>query len=348
MDRRDFEEEERELERQENRRKAGFCALVLALLIVEALWTNKEALKKYMPDLPNFKPKTSQESDQDITFEEEQKDIEANDYNDMEIVGEKERIQKDVTYDSNEQRGLTEGERAAIIANFYEKTGAYYLKYVPDQYEAYTDEDISRYIEVMNGEYKCDDESVVDAQIDELYSFYLAVLNSDKYKGKYNAYCRAQSGEDNSILPVWKYSLDLTDTVLPSQDYNAFVVVDYLDDLHKRILSSVSKEEAMNLTYSYYQCLASLLYGKGFDINGESYTMEDLDGVENLGLRSVLELATLEVSPYSVYIKQVPYIDKNGNVAFVDSQTITNSFTSSSDGTFKSSYDEGIVFSMKH
>ena len=185
MDRRDFEEEERELERRENRRKAGFCALVLALLIVEALWTNKEALKKYMPDLPNFKPKTSQESDQDITFEEEQKDIEANDYNDMEIVGERESIQKDVTYDSNEQRGLTEGERAAIIANFYEKTGAYYLKYVPDQYEAYTAEDITRYIEVMNGEYKCDDDSEIKTQMKDLDRFYLAVLNSDKYKGKY-------------------------------------------------------------------------------------------------------------------------------------------------------------------
>ena len=345
---RDFDEEERELERRENRKNVILCITVLTLLIGGALWTNKEALKKYMPDLPNFKPKTSQESDQDITFEEVEKDTEANDYNDMEIVGEGESIQKDITYDSNEQRGLTEGERAAIIANFYEKTGAYYLKYVPDHYEAYTAEDITRYIEVMNGEYKCDDDSEIKTQMKDLDRFYLAVLNSDKYKGKYNAYCRAQSGEDSSILPVWNYSLDLTDTVLPSQDYNAFVVVDYLDDLHKRILSSVSKEEAMNLTYSYYQCLASLLYGKGFDINGESYTMEDLDGVENLGLRSVLELATLEVSPYSVYINQIPYIDKNGNVAFVDSQTITNSFTSSSDGTFKSSYDEGIVFSMKH
>ena len=200
----------------------------------------------------------------------------------------------------------------------------------------------------MNGEYKCDDDSEIKTQKKGLDRFYLAMLNSDKYKRKCNAYSIAQSGKDGGILPVWNYSLDLTDTVLPSQDYNAFVVVDYLDDLHKRILSSVSKEEAMNLTYSYYQCLASLLYGQGFDINGVSYTMEDLDGVENLGLRRVLELATLEVAPYSVYINQVPYIDKNGNAAFVDSQTITNSFTSSSDGTFKSSYDEGIVFSMSH
>ena len=104
----------------------------------------------------------------------------------------------------------------------------------------------------------------------------------------------------------------------------------------------------MNLTYSYYQCLGGLLYEQGFDINGIRYTMEDLDGVENLGLRSVLELATLEVSPYSVYINQVPYIDKNGNAAFVDSQTITNNFTSYSDGTYRSSYDECIVFSMNH
>ena len=327
MDRRNFDEEERELERQENRRKAGFCALVLTLLIGGAVWANKGALKKYMPDLPNFKPKTSQESDQDITFEEEQ---------------------KDVTYDSNEHRGLTEGERAAIIANFYEKTGAYYLKYVPDQYEAYTAEDISRYIEVMNGEYKCDDDSEIKTQMKDLNRFYIAMLNSDKYKRKCNAYIEDQNDKDNGILPVWNYDLDLTDTVLPSQDYNAFVVVDYLDDLHKKILSSVSKEEAMNLTYSYYQCLASLLYGQGFDINGVRYTMEDLDGVENLGLRSVLELATLEVAPYSAYIRQVPYIDKNGNAAFVDSQTITESFTNSSDGTYRSSYDDGIVFSMKH
>lgn len=348
MNRRDFDEEERELKRQENRRKAGFCALVLTLLIGGAAWTNKEALKKYMPDLPNFKPKTSQESDQDIAFEKEQKDTKANDYKDIKIVGEREGIQKDVTYDSDEHRGLTEGERAAIIANFYEKTGAYYLKYVPDHYEAYTAEDITRYIEVMNGEYKCDDDSEIKTQMKGLERFYLAMLNSDKYKGKCNAYIKDQNGKDDGILPVWNYDLDLTDTVLPSQDYNAFVVVDYLDDLHKRILSSASKEEAMNLTYSYYQCLASLLYGQGFVINGVSYTMEDLDGVENLGLRSVLELATLEVSPYSVYINQVPYIDKNGNAAFVDSQTITNSFTSYSDGSFKSSYDEGIVFSMKH
>ena len=97
MDRRDFEEEERELERRENRKNVILCITALTLLIGGALWTNKEALKKYMPDLPDFKPKTSQESDQDITFEEEQKDIEANDYNDMEIVGEKESIQKDVT-----------------------------------------------------------------------------------------------------------------------------------------------------------------------------------------------------------------------------------------------------------
>ena len=73
MDRRDFEEEERELERQENSRKAGFCALVLTLLIGGAVWANKEALMNYIPDLPNFKPKTSQESDQGITFEEEKR-----------------------------------------------------------------------------------------------------------------------------------------------------------------------------------------------------------------------------------------------------------------------------------
>ncbi len=116
MDRRDFDEEERELKRQENRRKARFCALVLTLLIGGAAWANKEALKKYMPDLPNFKPKTSQESVQDITFEEEQKDTKAKDYKDIKIVGKKESIQKYVTYDSDEHRGLTEGERAAIIA----------------------------------------------------------------------------------------------------------------------------------------------------------------------------------------------------------------------------------------
>jgi len=326
MDRRDFDEEERKLERQENRRKAGFCALVLTLLIGGAVWANKGALKKYMPDLPNFKPKTSQESDQDITFEEEQ---------------------KDVTYDSNEHRGLTEGERAAIIANFYEKTGAYYLKYVPDQYEAYTAEDISRYIEVMNGEYKCDDDSEIKTQMKDLNRFYLAMLNSDKYKRKCNAYIEDQNDKDNGILPVWNYDLDLTDTVLPSQDYNAFVVVDYLDDLHKKILSSVSKEEAMNLTYSYYQCLASLLYGQGFDINGVSYTMEDLDGVENLGLRSILELATLEVGPYSAYIDQVPYINKDGDVAYIDSQTITTQFTAASGGTYNGDYSDALVGSMR-
>ena len=344
---RDFDEEERELERRENRKNVILCITVLTLLIGGALWTNKEALKKYMPDLPNFKPKTSQESDQDITFEEVEKDTEANDYNDMEIVGEGESIQKDITYDSNEQRGLTEGERAAIIANFYEKTGAYYLKYVPDHYEAYTAEDITRYIEVMNGEYKCDDDSEIKTQMKDLDRFYLAVLNSDKYKGKYNAYCRAQSGEDSSILPVWNYSLDLTDTVLPSQDYNAFVVVDYLDDLHKRILSSVSKEEAMNLTYSYYQCLASLLYGKGFDINGDSYTREDFNGIENLGLRSVLELATLEVAPYSAYIGKVPYINKDGDIAYIDSQTITIQFTAASGGTYNGDYSDDLGNSMR-
>ena len=264
----------------------------------------------------------------------------------------KEELQKGITYSNNDYNELTDDERAAIIAKFYEKSGAYRVDsdsdYEQDSYELYTTEDISRYIEVMNGEYKCDDDSVVDTRKGDLYRFYIAMLNSDKYTKKYNAYCRAQKGDRSNYLPVWNYDLDLTDTILPSQDYNAFVVVDYLDDLHKRILSSVCKEEAMDLTYSYYQCLASLLYGQGFDINGIRYTMEDLDGVENLGLRSVLELATLEVSPYSAYIDQVPYIDKNGNAAFVDSQTITNSFTSSSDGTFKSSYDEGIVFSMKH
>ena len=263
----------------------------------------------------------------------------------------KEKLQKGITYSNNDYNELTDEERAAIIAKFYEKSGAYRVDsdsdYEQDSYEFYTTEDISRYIEVMNGEYKCDDDSAVDTQEDELYRFYIAMLNSKKYKRKLNAFCNAQNGNRSSDLPVWNYNLDLTDTVLPSRNYKAFVVVDYLDDLHKRILSSASKEEAMNLTYSYYQCLASLLYGQGFVINGESYTMEDLDGVENLGLRSILELATFEVGPYSAYIDQVPYINKDGDIAYIDSQTITTQFTAASGGTYNGDYSDDLGNSMK-
>ncbi len=263
----------------------------------------------------------------------------------------KEKLQKGITYSNNDYSELTDDERAAMITKFYEKSGAYRVDsdsdYEQDSYELYTTEDISRYIEVMNGEFKCDDDSLVDTQKDDLYRFYIAMLNSKKYKRKLNAFCNAQNGNSSSDLPVWNYNLDLTDTVLPSRNYKAFVVVDYLDDLHKRILSSVSKEEAMNLTYSYYQCLASLLYGQGFDINGVSYTMEDLDGVENLGLRSILELATLEVGPYSAYIDQVPYINKDGDVAYIDSQTITTQFTAASGGTYNGDYSDALVGSMR-
>ena len=263
----------------------------------------------------------------------------------------KEKLQKGITYSNNDYNELTDDERAAIIAKFYEKSGAYRedsdSDYEQDSYGLYTTEDISRYIEVMNGELKCDDDSEIDTQKDELYRFYIAMLNSEKYKRKINAYCRAQKGDRSSDLPVWNYYLDLTDTILPSQDYNAFVVVDYLDDLHKRILSSASKEEAMNLTYSYYQCLASLLYGKGFDINGDSYTREDFNGIENLGLRSVLELATLEVAPYSAYIGKVPYINKDGDIAYIDSQTITIQFTAASGGTYNGDYSDDLGNSMR-
>ena len=263
----------------------------------------------------------------------------------------KEELQRGITYSNNDYNELTDEERAAIIAKFYEKSEAYRVDsdsdYEQDSYELYNTEDISRYIAVMNGEFKCDDDSEIDTQKGDLYRFYIAMINSDKYIRKYNAYCRAQKGDRSSYLPVWNYDLDLTDTVLPSQDYNAFAVVDYLDDLHKRILSSASKEEAMNLTYSYYQCLASLLYGQGFVINGVSYTMEDLDGVENLGLRSILELATLEVGPYSAYIDKVPYINKDGDIAYIHSQAITTQFIAASGGTYNGDYSDDLGDSMK-
>ncbi len=226
-------------------------------------------------------------------------------------------------------------DRAKMLAEFYATTGAY-----TPTYGVYSEEVMARMIQIMNGEYKVDNMGSSKKNVDDLMEFYTATLNSGAYIAKVNDY---MSSEDDTITEI-NYDLDLTDTILPSQEYEAFAVIDYLDDLHKKIMSTDSKEEANTLCKDFFQCLASLTYGKGFTINGVNYTIDDLKGIDNLGVASILEHCVFDLIPFTYGITEIDYIDKNDNVAIIDIDSLVNTFNFN--GSFITDWTEDLMTSM--
>ena len=225
--------------------------------------------------------------------------------------------------------------RSMMLADFYEKTGAH-----TPTYGVYSEEAMSRIIQIMNGNYKVSDMAEAKKCIDDVMDYYASTLNSELYIDKVNDYVY---GKDDEIIGM-DYNLDLTDIILEDNNYKAYVLIDYLDDVHKSILSLKSKEEIKLLCDGFFNCLANLAYGDGFIIDGEKYTINDLKGNDNYALGSILEQCVFDLSPFANGMDDIAYIDKQGNRATIDVESLISTFKYN--GTYIKDWQKGLMSSM--
>ena len=76
----------------------------------------------------------------------------------------------------------------------------------------------------------------------------------------------------------------------------------------------------------FFNCLANLAYGDGFIIDGEKYTINDLKGNDNYALGSILEQCVFDLAPFANGMDDIAYIDKQGNRATIDVESLISTF----------------------
>ena len=337
------EEEEKSIKRRKRIRNTVTSLLVVAALAVGAKTAYDYQNGKFNNDAENTITSEETESEESIVAESELSSDIAEETSEGTIKVEEPATENAIEAETdstikvitNEDVNDDIQERATTLAEFYAKTGAH-----SPLYGTYSNDDMVKVIQIMNGEYEAEDMARAKYNVDYLEDYFTSILSSELYKDKMNEYI---SNEEDTLTSI-PYDLDLTDTMLADQDYKAFILVDYLDDVHKKVMISDSREEIRSLCTDYFQCLASIVLGNGFSFNGVNYTIEDLKGIENVGLGSVLEQCTFDIIPFTYGMDFISYIDKDGNVQEVDIDTIIHAFNIS--GSYYTEWHSDLMSSM--
>ena len=145
----------------------------------------------------------------------------------------------------------------------------------------YTADELKGILQFINGAYLPSKEADAYTMVDEYLNFITSIINTPKVLNMVNY----QGGSDAVTADIVQGNIQecapFDFTTLLMGDSRCSTVISYFNDMYMKMLSTTDKNEYILLHNKYYQALADFMFGNGIVLEGVTYKIEDLEGLQN-------------------------------------------------------------------
>ena len=182
--------------------------------------------------------------------------------------------------------------------------------------EAYTAAGVARFdvndmyklIKIVNGEYEATGAHVTNSNVNYVLDFFTGLNSSDPYIVKVNEMDMTNS----STVPKVEFNYSVYDLVVGDRYLKTGPVLEYLDKLHRLVLTGTSREQIEKNCTKFFTALAYLIDGQGVTLDGQKYSISDFTGNEGITALSLVQLYIYDIEPLSNGIDVIRIQDPNG------------------------------------